>query len=197
MTKNIKSIDKLRERESIISMLTGKIKKQTKKEIAKMSETAPTNNNQEYLEHYPDAVTDVDKANFMAEAELPYRETAAVFKRSAELIGDAIIEGRAQLPDTVLEFAKENAHHANKTKAIRAGLIDADNETEDEELTREAGTALYGYAEIPSLTENMTLDGFFEHRKEAAQEKIDNGKKQAERVGERYDQVKQRLGDIK
>lgn len=161
-----------------------------------MSEKAPTNNNQEYIEHHPDAVTDVDKARFMAEAELPHREIAAGFKRAAEMTGDAIIEGRAQLPDTVVEFAKENAHHANKTDAIESGLIDADNETEDEALTRRAGNYIYQYA-TPEMTGNMTLDEFFEDRKEEAQKHIDYGKEEAELVGERYDQIQQRLNDIK
>lgn len=161
-----------------------------------MSETAPTNNNQEYLEHHPDAVTDVDKARFMAEAELPYRERVAIYKRSAEMIGDAIIEGRTQSPDEVLKFGEENAHHANKTIAIEDGEIDTDSETKDEALTRKAGDYLYHISKIRE-TEGKTLNEFFEHKKQQAQEDLDKGRENAKQVGERYDRIKQRLDDIK
>lgn len=86
----------------------------------KMSERAPLANNNEYLEHHPNAIEDKYKAEIMAYASAEWETKAAELR--AEAIG-SIATRQAGEPaksvDAMVEEIKTMQHHAD-TAALRA-----------------------------------------------------------------------------
>ena len=70
-----------------------------------MSETLPSpqeGRDSEYLDQYPEAVQDVDKAKFMAYAEKPYRDEAHVLRKQGDFTLEQTI-GKIQTEGPIID----------------------------------------------------------------------------------------------